>query len=78
MDFFILSICKGNEFPLSQSKENLRPTLGDLFFTFGDPAFPTQATVLADAVGGFFNDLKKTFVILSGVGVVDLAKELIG
>src|SRR6056297_1506741 len=74
----ILTICKGYKLPGSQSKEHIRPTFGNFSFPFGDTAFPTQPAALADAMGGFLNDFKKALVVLSGVGIVDLSKELIG
>ncbi|WP_339627930.1 hypothetical protein [uncultured Maribacter sp.] len=67
----IFPICKGYELSGSKSKEYIRPTIGNLFFPFGNSAFQAQATAFADAVGRFFNDFEKKFVIFGGVHVVD-------
>ena len=74
----VLSVGKRYKLASFEPKEGIGTSFADLLFPFCDPGVKIPVAALADTFGRSFHDLKKALIVLGGIGVIGLSKELIG
>ena len=75
---FFLPIRKGNELPLLQPKEHIRPYFAHFPFPYGHTGIKVDGMASVDAGGRFFHQFKKALIVLGRFGVVHFSKKLVG